>query len=54
MENIDKFDDLDFYDNFFKEIGEPLYDDEDCYCLPIFSEFNEDLNNAFFETILIY
>lgn len=72
MENIDKFDDLDFYDNFFKEIGEPLYDttqldkkivdnvteikydDYDCYCLPIFSEFNENLNNAFFETMLIY
>jgi hypothetical protein len=26
MENIDKFDDLDFYDGFFNEIGEPLYD----------------------------
>lgn len=25
MEDIDKFDDLDFYDDFFNDIGEPLY-----------------------------
>lgn len=77
MENIDEFDDLNFYDNFFNEIGEPLYDIrqldkkivdnvieikydnnikifEDDYCVPIFSEINEDWNNAFFETMLIY
>ena len=74
MEDIDKFDDLDFYDDFFNEIGEPLYDTrqldkkivdnvievnnnikifEDGYCVPIVSEFNEDWNNVFFETMLI-
>ena len=74
MENIDEFDDLDFYDGFFNEIGESLYDTrqfdkkivdnvieikynnkifEDGYCVPIFSEINEDWCNVFFETMLI-
>lgn len=60
MEDIDKFDDLDFYDGFFNDIGEPLYNTkphvkkivDNVTEVIYFKDFKIDIDNSLYQDLV--